>query len=174
MLFIQRVHLKCCDCWEAGQLGFLLRKLRMTSWSSLPLSWVLKYSWSFMCPGNGMNKALRKEILRCWQLTHSWHRYICFLRRETTWAQRNDCLLWNHRCQSRLKCLGSERLRGWEWWTLALKLQQWSCLLWHPGSWPSCCALTSWKTTWCSKCHDKGVMFRNLLRSQGKVCTSSE
>lgn len=129
----------------------------MTSWRSLPLSRVLKYSWNFMCLENGM-KALQQDSLRCRQLTHSWH----FLGRKTAWAQRNDYSIWNCRHSSRQKCFGDE---GWEWWILPLKLQ-WSQLFTLT---PSCCALKSWKTMWCSKCHDKGAVFQESAEVTGKV-----
>lgn len=53
--------------------------------------------------GDSVNKALRQETLRCWQLPH---RYIHFLLRENSLAQRNDCSIWHHMCQQQAEMFG--------------------------------------------------------------------
>lgn len=44
-----------------------------------------------------------------------------------------------------------------------------NCFLWTSGNWTWCCTLQSLETSWCCRCHDKGVIFVGLLRMQGKV-----
>lgn len=96
---------------------------------------------------------------------------ICFFLGRNILAQWNVCSTWHCRCQQQAE-MGNWMLRGVSGvdftsqatlraavYSGTLKLTLLSCF---EGS------------TWCSKYHDKGVMFQELPRSWGKICTSSE
>lgn len=145
------------------RLDNFFSELRMMSERSWPLNWVLKYAWHSMCWGKGVNNALWQNIRRCWQLLH---RYICFLRKENILAQKLPVQCESVGARSRLPQLVTSRWEGWE------------CLGFTPQATLEIDPLVVlWRL---EGQHDainvmvKVLCFKNLLRSQRKVCSSLE